>query len=61
MVVVQENFDQTIMKLHTYIDAMAAVQKDDHVNREPQHEINTGNQIVEHPSQGFTPLSLVQL
>ena len=33
------------------------VQKDDCVNRESQHEIETGNQIVEPPPQDFTPLS----
>jgi len=36
------------------------VQMDDCVNWESQHEIETGNQIVEPPPQDFTPLSLNQ-
>ena len=47
----QENLDETIMESDT-------IQKDDYVNRESQHEIGTGNQIIEPPSQDFTPLSL---
>ena len=47
----QENFDETIMESDT-------IQKDDYVNRESQHEIETTNQIVEPSSHDFTPPSI---